>query len=47
VPEVAARRLEQGFAMVTVTSDLGALEQGANAALGQVRGEAGVAGRLY
>ena len=41
-PQIAAKRLEQGFRMVTVTSDLQALTAGAVAALGACR--AGVDG---
>lgn len=37
-PEVAARRVEQGFRMVTVTADVRALQVGAAAALAQVNG---------
>jgi len=38
VPELAATRLEQGFRMVTVTSDMGAMADGARAGLDHVRG---------
>ena len=46
---LAARRLEQGFAMVTVTSDLVALRAGLAAELAAARGTAGAArdDRLY
>ena len=37
VPEVSPTRLEQGFRMVTVTSDLGALGLGAKSSLDSVR----------
>jgi 4-hydroxy-2-oxoheptanedioate aldolase len=44
VPDVAPVRLEQGFLMVTVTSDLHALASGARGALDRVRSAAGLAG---
>ena len=49
VPEWAPTRLEQGFRMVTVTSDLGAMSDGARGALDQVRnaGEGGAKSGMY
>jgi 4-hydroxy-2-oxoheptanedioate aldolase len=50
-PAIAATRLEQGFRMVTVTSDLQALASGASSALEQVASAAASArtgsGELY
>ncbi len=43
-PELAAKRLEQGFKMVTVTSDLQALAAGASADLRSVRPAPGAGG---
>jgi 4-hydroxy-2-oxoheptanedioate aldolase len=40
-PEIAAKRLSQGFRMVTVSSDLQALAAGARVALGAGRSDAG------
>ena len=42
-PDVAAKRVEQGFLIVTVTSDLTALASGARSALKAVRGGEGAA----
>ena len=46
-PAVAMKRREQGFRMVTVTSDLQALEAGAVAALDAGGGDGDGAGALY
>lgn len=48
-PEWAPTRLEQGFRMVTITSDLGAMGDGARAALDQVRNAtpAGAKSEMY
>jgi 4-hydroxy-2-oxoheptanedioate aldolase len=49
-PDVAAKRVEQGFQMVTVTSDLTALASGARSALRSVRdgdGSGGGEKRVY
>ncbi|MFV0526179.1 MAG: HpcH/HpaI aldolase family protein [Acidimicrobiales bacterium] len=40
IPTVATKRLEQGFRMVTVTSDIQGLMEGTKAGLDQVKGEA-------
>jgi 4-hydroxy-2-oxoheptanedioate aldolase len=48
-PELAPIRVEQGFRMVTVTSDLASLAQGAKSALDSVRGagSGGAKGGMY
>ncbi len=48
VPGLVQTRLEQGFKMVTVTSDLGAVTDGARSALTVARGEgSGTGGSMY
>lgn len=49
VPNIAPKRLEQGFQMITVTSDLGALGTGARAGLKQARsgGDGDSSAKMY